>query len=60
MFGTTFDKKTKLWRGPDILPLYNPKVSIAQVLLNAMTTYGPKIAQVSPQIAAFVSNHTCF
>lgn len=45
MFSTTF-KQEKLWCGRDIPPLYNPKISVAQVLFNAMAKYGPKIAQV--------------
>lgn len=46
MFSTTYNKEGKLWYGNDIPPLYNPNVSVAQVLLDSMTTFGPKIAQV--------------
>lgn len=46
LFGTTFDNEAKLWSGPDILPLYNPKISIGQVVLNAMATFGSRVAQV--------------
>ncbi|KAG4067927.1 hypothetical protein HA402_010613 [Bradysia odoriphaga] len=47
MFSTTYNKTEKLWYGPEIQPLYNPKISLAQALLEAMTNYGPKIAQIS-------------
>lgn len=47
MFKTTYDKEAKLWSGRDVLPLYNTKISVAQVILGALTTYGPKIAQVT-------------
>lgn len=47
MFSTTFNQTTKLWTGHDIQPLYNPKISLAQVLFNAMSKFGPKTAQVS-------------
>lgn len=46
MFSTTF-KQEKLWCGLDIPPLYNPNISLAQVLFNAMAKYGTKIAQVN-------------
>lgn len=48
MFSTTF-KQENLWFGRDIPPLYNPKISLAQVLFNAMAKYGTKIAQVNPE-----------
>lgn len=47
MYKTVFDKENKLWKGYDVPPLYNPEISIAQVLLKAMTTNGTKIAQVN-------------
>lgn len=47
MFSSTYDEETKLWHGPDIPPVYNPFVSIAQVMLNSMSIFGSKIAQVS-------------
>lgn len=46
MFQTKYDKEAKLWRGRDCVPLFNPKISIAQVVLKACVNYGPKIAQV--------------
>lgn len=46
MFSTTF-KEEKLWCGRDIPPLYNPNISLAQVLFNAMEKYGRKTAQVN-------------
>lgn len=47
MFKTTYDEEAKLWSGHDVLPLYNPKISVAQAVLGALSTYGPKIAQVT-------------
>lgn len=44
---TTYDSKRKIWEGPNIKHLYNPKVSLGQVILNMLTMHGPKIAQVS-------------
>lgn len=46
MFQTKYDEGSKEWRGCDLPPLYNPKVSLARILLNSLTIYGPKIAQV--------------
>lgn len=46
MYQTKYDEKAKEWRGFDLPPLYNPKVSLAQVLLDALTIYRSKIAQV--------------
>lgn len=47
MFHTEFDEKTKLWKGLDLPPLYNPKASVGQILLNALSLNGSKIAQIS-------------
>ena len=46
MFSTKFDQENKVWSGQNVVPTYNPKVSVAQVLLAALSTYGSKIAQV--------------
>lgn len=46
MFKTQFDEETKLWKGRGSIPLYNPKVSLAQVFLRNCLNYGPKLAQV--------------
>ncbi len=46
MYKTIFDKNNKLWKGHDVPPLYNPEISIAQVLLKAMKINGTEIAQV--------------
>lgn len=43
---TKFDAEAKIWSGRDVLPLYNPKVSLAQVILGTLKVFGPKIAQV--------------
>lgn len=55
MFQTQFDKETKLWRGRDLLPVFNPKISLAQVILRACINNGPKIAQVTIKLR---SNHS--
>lgn len=47
MFSTKYDEEIKVWSGKDVLPTYNPEISLAQVLLERMKTYGSKIAQVS-------------
>lgn len=46
MFSTRYDAAEKLWYGNNSPPLYNSNMNIAQVLLNSMTIFGPKIAQV--------------
>lgn len=47
MFSTKFDKETQVWSGKAVLPTFNPKVSVAQVILATLSTYGSKIAQVT-------------
>lgn len=47
MFFTQYNEAEKLWSGPDIPPLYNPSINLAQALLNSMNIFGSKIAQVS-------------
>lgn len=46
MFRSVFDEETKLWSGADIPPLYNPNISIGQVLMRSLKLFGSKIAQV--------------
>lgn len=46
MFSTKFDKEKKLWSGREVIPTYNPKISIAQVILDTLNIYDSKIAQV--------------
>lgn len=46
MFSTHYDKVAKLWSGRKIIPLYNPKISVTQVVLKVCQSNGPKIAQV--------------
>lgn len=50
MFSTTYDKDNKVWSGKDIVPTYNPKISIAQVILSTLHMHGPGIAQVLKNI----------
>lgn len=47
MFSTKFDKENQVWSGKAVLPTFNPKVSVAQVILATLNTYGSKIAQVT-------------
>ncbi|XP_055308228.1 probable 4-coumarate--CoA ligase 1, partial [Sitodiplosis mosellana] len=56
MFKTQYDNEAKLWRGRDQLPLYNPKISLAQVILKSCINFGPKIAQVSADSGIKLSN----
>lgn len=56
MFQTYFDEKTKLWTGADVPPLFNPNISIAQVLLRMLKIHGSKIAQVRHFILVFFLN----
>lgn len=46
MFSTKYDEETKVWSGRDTVPIYNPTVSLAQVLLSTMRNFDHKIAQV--------------
>lgn len=46
MLRTKYDEKIKEWNGCDLPPVYNPKISLAQILLDTLMTYGSKIAQV--------------
>lgn len=46
MFSTRYNEAEKLWYGSDLPPLYNPSVSIAQVVLNSLSVFGSKVAQV--------------
>lgn len=47
LFHTTFDEETKTWYGLPGVPMYNPNVSVGQVLLEALRRYPEKIGQVS-------------
>lgn len=46
MYSTRYDETESIWYGPDIPPLYNPNINLAQALLNSMALFGSKIAQV--------------
>lgn len=48
MFRTQYNEKEKLWSGLNVQPIYNPTISVAQVVLQALMKNGPKISQVSP------------
>ncbi|XP_055325885.1 uncharacterized protein LOC129579744 [Sitodiplosis mosellana] len=47
MYITKYDEENKLWSGRGDKPLYNPEISLAQVLFSAMELHAPKIAQIS-------------
>lgn len=44
---TYYDSENKLWKGEVLPPLYNPEISLGEVLLKAFTVFGPKVAQVN-------------
>lgn len=44
---TKFNAEQKLWEGPQIKSLFNPKVSIGQVIVKMLFMHGTKIAQAS-------------
>ncbi|KAJ6632853.1 hypothetical protein Bhyg_18006, partial [Pseudolycoriella hygida] len=47
MYKTIYDEENKLWKGYDVPALYNPEISIADVVLKAMDINGTKIAQIN-------------
>lgn len=47
MTSTRYNEEAKEWHGCPIPPLFNPEISVAQVLMESMTNFGPKIAQIS-------------
>lgn len=47
MLRTTYDANAKLWSGPKVPAMFNPKTSIAHAILKALANFGPKIAQIS-------------
>lgn len=53
MFSTQYNKDTKLWTGLDVPSVFNPKISLAQVVLKACEVYGSEIAQVSNGIQKY-------
>lgn len=50
MFQSGYDEKRKQWRGLENRPLYNPEISLGEVLLKTMQVNGSKIAQVNFKI----------
>lgn len=46
MLSTKFDATAKLWKGKNVTPFYNPKVSVGQVVLRALAVNGSKVSQV--------------
>lgn len=50
MYRTTFDKEKKQWNGPKIDSVKNPKISLGNVILNALKTNGSRIAQVISKV----------
>jgi hypothetical protein len=49
-YKTDFDETNKLWRGPDILPLFNPKITIGQAILDVAEVNATKICQVGLEL----------
>jgi hypothetical protein len=45
-YKTEFDSTTKIWSGPTTLPLYNPNITIGQVVLDTAEKDAAKICQV--------------
>jgi hypothetical protein len=45
-YKTEFDPTTKIWSGPTTLPLYNPNITIGQVVLDTAEKDAAKICQV--------------
>lgn len=46
MCSTTFNNNENHWYGQDFPAFYNPAISLAQALLNAMNIYRSKVSQV--------------
>lgn len=58
MLSTRYDESKNLWYGSDIPPLYNPNINLAQAVLNSMSIFGSKIAQVNwKKIEIFRKNY---
>lgn len=47
MLKVKYDDKRQIWRSYDDPIVYNPNISLANVLLRSMDLYGSKIAQVN-------------
>lgn len=47
MYRTIYDKKMKQWSGQPKIALYNPNVSVGQVILEALHRAPDKIGQVN-------------
>lgn len=46
MFQTKFDREKQQWTGARLPPLFNPEISIGQVILRSLAMNGDKLAQV--------------
>lgn len=46
MFHIKFDKENKIWDGRDVPQVFNPNVSLGNILLKSLALHGSKIAQV--------------
>lgn len=42
-----FVEEEKLWKGPDLPPIFHPKASVGQIVLRALQIHGNKCAQIS-------------
>lgn len=47
MFRAKFDEKTKEWSSLNVAPVFDPRISVANILLRSMCVNGSKVAQVS-------------
>lgn len=46
MFRTHYSEEEKLWRGDDLTPLFNPKISLGEILFRSLLAHRSRIAQV--------------
>lgn len=44
--GTTFDEENKTWSGPNIEPIYSPKVSLGQIIVNSLAKCPNNVGQI--------------
>lgn len=47
MYRTHYNKEEKLWSGDDLTPIYNPKVSLGEIIFQSLRVNGSRIAQVN-------------
>lgn len=47
MFHGKFDKKNQIWDGRDIPPVFNPHISLGNILLKSLALNRSRVAQVN-------------